>query len=77
VVEGAEGRDRDERRDFSDEHDDDHDGADMKPSHRGIPSWDETIAIIVDANLESRAKNPNAAGRGGSRGRGRGRGRRS
>jgi hypothetical protein len=48
----------------------------MKPSHRGIPSWEETIGVIVNANMESRAKNPNAGGRQGGRGRGRGRGRR-
>jgi len=57
-------------------HDDELDGGDMKPSHRGIPSWEETIGVIVSANMESRAKNPNAGGAPRGRGRGRGRGHR-
>ena len=58
-------------------HDDEHDGGDMKPSHRGIPSWEETIGVIVSTNMESRAKNPNAGGAPRGRGSGRGRGHRS
>lgn len=56
------------------------DDAEMRPSHRAIPSWQEAVGMIVAGNMESRAKNPHAGsqrarGRGG-RGRGRGRERR-
>ncbi len=38
---------------------------------RKIPTWDETIGILVQANMDSRARNPNAGRgyRGGDRGR--------
>jgi hypothetical protein len=38
-----------------------------KPGHRSIPSWREAVGLIISANLEARAKNPN----GGSSSRGR------
>lgn len=44
-----------------------------KKSHRGIPSWQEAISGVTDANLERRAKKAEAApgrGRGGRRRRG-------
>jgi hypothetical protein len=54
--------------------DDDDDDVDLKAHHRGIPTWDEAIGMIVATNMEARAKNP--AGPSGSRGRrGHGRGR--
>jgi hypothetical protein len=57
--------------------DEDHEGHDMRPSHRAIPSWDETIGVIVSANMEARAKNPHSGGSARGRARGqRGRGRR-
>ncbi len=45
--------------------------------HRNLPTWSEAIGMIVDANLEQRAKSPSKpqASRGGRGGRG-GRGRR-
>lgn len=59
-----------------DDHDDDHE--DIDPTeHRGIPTWHEAMAIVVGANMDARAKNPQGSrgGRGrGGRGRG-GRGR--
>src|SRR5438093_6169749 len=39
--------------------------------HRNIPAWQEAIGIIIDKNMEARAKNPHPYR---SRGRGRGRG---
>ena len=47
------------------------DGEEFHHAHKGIPTWDEAVGVIIQANLESRAKNPQ--GSGGSRG-GRGRG---
>jgi len=29
-----------------------------KPGHRGIPSWEEAIQIVISANMEARAKRP-------------------
>jgi ribonuclease E len=52
-----------------DEDEDQGDGNELRPSHRGIPSWEEAVGMIVSANMEARAKNPHA---GGPRGRGRG-----
>jgi len=46
-----------------------------RPSHRNIPTWEESIGVIVDANLEARSSRPKAARAGGSRGRGRSRSR--
>jgi len=58
---------------FDDEEDDD-DDLDLKAHHRGIPTWDDAIGMIVNTNMESRARNP--AGSSGPRGRrGRGHGR--
>ena len=36
-------------------------------SHRGIPTWEQAIEVVIAKNLDARAKNPNA---GQSRGRG-------
>jgi ribonuclease E len=59
--------------DHDHDHDDD-DDHDLKANHRGIPTWDEAIGMIVGANLEAREKNP--GGQSSSRGRrGNGRGR--
>ncbi len=54
------------------DHDDDDDLGDAKLGHRGIPTWEEALSVIIDANMEARAKNPQS---GQSRGRGRGWGR--
>jgi hypothetical protein len=44
------------------------------PSHKKIPTWDEAVGVMIDANMASRASNPDRdRGRGGG-GRGRGRG---
>ena len=44
--------------------------------HRNIPTWSEAIGMIVDSNLEQRAKSPakqqSSRGRGGRGGRRRG-----
>jgi hypothetical protein len=53
------------------DHEHDHEG-EYKPNHRGIPSWEEAIGMIVATNMEARSKNPHAGP--SSRGRGRGRG---
>ena len=49
--------------------------------HRNIPTWSEAIGMIVDANLEQRAKSPSkpqsSRGRGGRGGRRRGGGKKS
>ena len=37
----------------------DEDDVDLKANHRGIPTWDEAIGMIVGANMEARARNPN------------------
>jgi hypothetical protein len=39
------------------------------PTHKKIPTWDEAVGILIDANMANRANNPD-------RDRGRGRGRR-
>ncbi|GMQ80243.1 MAG: hypothetical protein BMS9Abin04_202 [Planctomycetia bacterium] len=46
-------------------------------SHKNIPTWEESVGVIVDANIEARASRTRASrsGSGSSRGRGRGRGR--
>lgn len=44
------------------------DDAASKATHRGIPSWEEAIGMVISANLEARAKNPN--GKPSSRSRG-------
>jgi hypothetical protein len=50
-------------------------GAGGLPTHRKIPTWEEAVGILIDANMTSRANSPDRdRGRGG-RGRGRGRGR--
>lgn len=50
-----------------------------RAKHRKIPTWEETISVIVDANMESRGKGNTAKtnSRGGGRRRGRGSGKRS
>lgn len=53
--------------DHLDETDDDDVG---RPSHRGIPTWDEAVGIVITRNMEARAKN--SGGQQRSRG-GRGR----
>jgi hypothetical protein len=50
----------------------------VPPSHRNIPSWEEAMGVIVEANLGSRSERKRSSGsspRGGSH-RGRPRGRR-
>ena len=44
-----------------------------KPSHRGIPSWQEAVDVLISANLEARSKKTNGGSSSHSRG-GRGRG---
>jgi len=41
------------------------------PTHKKIPTWDEAVGILIEANMANRASNPER-----ERGRGRGRGRR-
>jgi hypothetical protein len=41
------------------------------PTHKKIPTWDEAVGILIDANMATRANSPDC-----DRGRGRGRGRR-
>jgi hypothetical protein len=60
----------DELRDEMDEEDEGH-GGDL-PTHKQIPTWDEAVGILIDANMASRNNNPD---RDRGRGRGRGRGR--
>lgn len=55
--------------------DEDDDDKEARFIHRGVPTWSEAIGLIIDANMEARAKRPN--GTGGSRGRGGRRGRNS
>jgi hypothetical protein len=61
--------------------DDDSSDQGLPPSHRNIPSWDEAIGMIVDANLQTRTERRRSSPQrsGNSRGQrgGRGRGRRS
>ena len=59
------------------EHDDqfdDEESADdelaAKTIHRGIPTWEETIDLIVSRNIETRAKKGGGANRGWNGGRG-------
>jgi ribonuclease E len=62
---------------FDDEEDDLDEEGELrgKAVHRNIPTWEETLAVIIDGNLASRKTAPQRTG--GSRGRGRGgRGRR-
>ena len=44
--------------------------------HRKIPSWEDAVGLVVNANLEARTKSPGGEKKGG-RGRGRGRSRKS
>jgi len=39
-----------------------------KALHRAIPSWTEAVGVVISANLESRAKNPDRRSGGRSRG---------
>jgi ribonuclease E len=60
----------------SDLHDDDDEGEDLgggfgKQSHKGFPTWEETVGMIIATNMDARAKSPKTSG---PRGRGRGRG---
>jgi hypothetical protein len=46
-------------------------------THKKIPTWDEAVGVMIDANMASRASHPDRdrdRGRGGGGGRGRGRG---
>jgi len=43
-----------------------------KEGHRAIPNWEEAISVIVNRNLEARARKPDAGGPPRSRGRHRG-----
>ena len=41
-----------------------------KSLHRAIPNWYEAVNIVIEANMESRVKNPDRRQRGrGNRGR--------
>lgn len=44
-----------------------------RPSHKNIPTWQETVGVMIDSNLASRTSGGGRSQRGGSRGRGRGR----
>lgn len=43
-----------------------------RPSHKNIPTWDEAVTTIINANLETRSSRSRASRTGSSRGRGRG-----
>jgi hypothetical protein len=58
-------------RPLDDEEEDAEDQEARAEDHRNIPAWQEAIGVIIDKNMESRAKNPHPYR---SRGRGRGRG---
>ena len=70
----------DDDHDDDDHDDDDHDlladhddeEGDSHSPHRKIPTWEETVGILITANMESRSKNPHGGGGGHHRGRGRG-----
>jgi hypothetical protein len=68
----AEGGAADDIDDADAHHDETGDG--MHHAHRGIPTWQEAVGLIINVNMESRAKNPHQSS-GHHRG-GRGRGRR-
>lgn len=51
---GAADEDRDETEDS------DEDEQSSKLSHRGIPTWEEAIQLVITNNVESRSKNPNS-----------------
>jgi hypothetical protein len=38
-----------------------------KALHRGIPSWEEVVGVVISANMASRAKNPDRRSSGRSR----------
>ena len=38
-----------------------------KSLHRGIPSWEEVVGVVISANMASRAKNPDRRSSGRSR----------
>jgi hypothetical protein len=51
------------------------DAASGAPTHKKIPTWEEAVGILIDANMTARANNPDRdrdRGRGGGGGRGRG-----
>ncbi len=50
---------------------DDEVGESGLPTHSKIPTWDEAVNLLIDANMATRASNPDRGG-GGDRGRGRG-----
>jgi len=60
--------------DLDDEEDGDEDGGTLaEDRHKGIPTWSEAIAVIIQTNLESRERDtkygrPRDRGRGGSSG---------
>lgn len=56
--------------DLGDEHED-HEGGNV-PTHKKIPTWDEAVSVLIDANMATRGNSE----RDRDRGRGRGRGRR-
>jgi hypothetical protein len=58
-----------------DEHDEDDSEQTLGVSHKKIPTWEEAVNVLIDANMSQRAANPDRPRGGGSGGRGRGRGR--
>lgn len=53
--------------------DDDENGEGGAPTHKKIPTWEEAVNLLIDANMATRASNPDRGDRGRGRGRGRGR----
>jgi hypothetical protein len=41
--------------------------------HKKIPTWQDAVGILIDANMTSRANSPDRGGHRGRRGGGRGR----
>jgi hypothetical protein len=42
------------------------------PTHRKIPTWQDAVGVLIDANMASRANSPDRDRDRGDRGRGRG-----
>jgi ribonuclease E len=38
-------------------------GGEPRPAHRKIPTWEDAVSVVVDLNLESRARSPGGGGR--------------
>jgi hypothetical protein len=71
---------REEAESYADDPETDEEASAGHPTHKKIPTWDEAVGILIEANMTARANSPerdrgrNGGGRGrGGRGRGGGR----